>query len=274
MSNIPKIKLNDGGSIPQLGFGLWKVDDGEAESVIANALKAGYRALDGAAIYRNEIGLGKAVQNSSLKREDLYITTKLWNDDQATAKQAFERSMDKLKLQYLDLYLIHWPAPKKETYVQAWKSLIELKKEGRIKSIGVSNFHVEHLKRIIDETGVVPVINQIELHPQFQQKELRAFHAKHNIQTESWSPLGQGQVIENPVIKSIAQKHGKTAAQVIIRWHIQNQLIVIPKSVTPSRIQENINVFDFSLDASDLSQIDQLDSPEGRIGPNPMTADF
>lgn len=274
MSNIPKIKLNDGGAIPQLGFGLWKVDDGEAESVIANALKAGYRALDGAAIYRNEGGLGKAIQNSSLKREDLYITTKLWNDDQAAAKQAFERSMDKLRLQYLDLYLIHWPSPKKETYVQAWKSLIELKKEGRIKSIGVSNFHVEHLKRIIDETGVVPVINQIELHPQFQQKELRAFHAKHNIQTESWSPLGQGQVIQNPVIQSIAKKHGKTAAQVIIRWHIQSQLIVIPKSVTPSRIQENINVFDFVLDQDDLAQIEKLDSSEGRIGPNPVTADF
>lgn len=274
MSNIPKIKLNDGGAIPQLGFGLWKVADADAESVILNALKAGYRALDGAAIYRNEAGLGKAIQNSSLKREDLYITTKLWNDDQANAKQAFESSMDKLKLQYLDLYLIHWPSPKKETYVQAWKSLVELKKEGRIKSIGVSNFHVEHLNRIMDATGVVPVINQIELHPQFQQKELRAFHAKHNIQTESWSPLGQGQVIENPVIKSIAQKHGKTAAQVIIRWHIQNQLIVIPKSVTPSRIQENINVFDFTLDAADLSQIDKLDSAEGRIGPNPATADF
>lgn len=274
MSNIPKIKLNDGGSIPQLGFGLWKVADVDAESVILNALKAGYRALDGAAIYRNEAGLGKAIQNSSLKREDLYITTKLWNDDQAKAKQAFESSMDKLKLQYLDLYLIHWPAPKKETYVQAWKSLIELKKEGRVKSIGVSNFHVEHLNRIMDATGVVPVINQIELHPQFQQKELRAFHARHNIQTESWSPLGQGQVIENPVIKSIAQKHGKTAAQVIIRWHVQNQLIVIPKSVTPSRIQENISVFDFTLDAADLSQIDKLDSAEGRIGPNPATADF
>lgn len=274
MSNIPKIKLNDGGVIPQLGFGLWKVADADAESVILSALKVGYRALDGAAIYRNEAGLGKAIQNSSLKREDLYITTKLWNDDQAKAKQAFESSMDKLKLQYLDLYLIHWPAPKKETYVQAWKSLIELKKEGRIKSIGVSNFHVEHLNRIMDATGVVPVINQIELHPQFQQKELRAFHARHNIQTESWSPLGQGQVIENPVIKSIAQKHGKTAAQVIIRWHVQNQLIVIPKSVTPSRIQENISVFDFTLDAADLSQIDKLDSAEGRIGPNPATADF
>ncbi len=274
MSNIPKIKLNDGGVIPQLGFGLWKVADADAESVILSALKVGYRALDGAAIYRNEAGLGKAIQNSSLKREDLYITTKLWNDDQAHAKQAFESSMDKLKLQYLDLYLIHWPSPKKETYVQAWKSLIELKKEGRIKSIGVSNFHVEHLNRIMDATGVVPVINQIELHPQFQQKELRAFHAQHDIQTESWSPLGQGQVIENPVIKSIAQKHGKTAAQVIIRWHIQNQLIVIPKSVTPSRIQENINVFDFTLDAADLSQIDKLDAAEGRIGPNPATADF
>lgn len=274
MSNIPKIKLNDGGTIPQLGFGLWKVADADAESVILNALKAGYRALDGAAIYRNEAGLGKAIQNSSLKREDFYITTKLWNDDQANAKQAFESSMDKLKLQYLDLYLIHWPAPKKETYVQAWKSLIELKKEGRVKSIGVSNFHVEHLNRIMDATGVVPVINQIELHPQFQQKELRSFHARHNIQTESWSPLGQGQVIENPVIKSIAKKHGTTAAQVIIRWHIQNQLIVIPKSVTPSRIQENINVFDFTLDAADLSQIDKLDSAEGRIGPNPATADF
>lgn len=274
MFNMPKIKLNDGYSIPQLGLGLWKVQDSESETVIAEALKAGYRSIDGAAIYRNEIGLGRALQNCSLKREEYFITTKLWNDDQAQAKKACEVSLDKLKLQYLDLYLIHWPAPQKGNFVQAWKALIELKKEGRVKSIGVSNFQIEHLKQIIDETGVIPTVNQIELHPQFQQKELRAFHAQHQIQTESWSPLGQGQILSHPVIQQLSRKHKKSTAQVIIRWHLQNQLIVIPKSVTPARIQENINVFDFSLDPEDLKLIDEMDSIQGRIGPNPMTADF
>ena len=274
MSNIPNIKLNDGQSIPQIGLGLWKIEDSQAESIIALALDAGYRSFDGAAIYRNEMGLGKAIQNSSLTREKLHITTKLWNDDQSEPRKAFDRSMDKLKLKYLDLYLIHWPVPRKESYVQAWKTLIELKQEGLIKSIGVSNFQVEHLKRIMDATGVTPVINQIELHPQFQQKELRDFHVQHQIQTESWSPLGQGQILENSVIQVIAKKHMKTSAQVILRWHLQNQFVVIPKSANPLRIRENINVFDFNLDLDDLSKINDLDSATGRIGPNPMTADF
>ncbi len=274
MSNIPKIKLNDGQSIPQLGFGLWKVDEAQAGSVMSIAIEAGYRAFDGAAIYRNESGVGLAIEKSNLKREELYITTKLWNDDQKEAEKAFEQSMTKLKLKYLDLYLIHWPAPKNEAYVQAWKSLIELKKSGRVKSIGVSNFQVDHLKKIMDETGVIPVINQIELHPQFQQKELRDFHEKHGIQTESWSPLGQGKILDNPVINKIALKHKKTPAQIILRWHIENQLIVIPKSVTSSRIKENINVFDFNLDVTDLKDINQLDSEVGRIGPSPLTAAF
>ncbi|MBC7753153.1 MAG: aldo/keto reductase [Moraxellaceae bacterium] len=274
MANIPNVKLNDGQFMPQIGLGLWKVEDAQADSIITQALDAGYRSLDGAAIYRNEMGLGKAIQNSLLPREELYITTKLWNDDQAEARKAFTQSMDKLKLKYLDLYLIHWPAPRKETYVQAWKTLIELKKEGLVKSIGVSNFQVEHLKRIMDETGVVPAINQIELHPQFQQKELRDFHTQCQIQTESWSPLGQGKILENFVIKTIGKKYGKTSAQVILKWHLQNQFVVIPKSVTPSRIKENINVFDFNLDADDLAKINELDSAAGRIGPNPMTADF
>ena len=274
MSNIPNVELNDGHSMPQIGLGLWKIEDDQTESIVSTAIDAGYRSLDGAAIYRNEMGLGKAIQNSSLNREELYITTKLWNDDQPETRKAFARSMDKLKLKYLDLYLIHWPAPRKGTYLQAWKTLIELKKEGLVKSIGVSNFQVEHLKRIIDETGVTPAINQIELHPQFQQKELRHFHAQHQIQTESWSPLGQGQILKNSAIHSIGQKHRKTSAQVILRWHLQNQFVVIPKSATPSRIQENINVFDFNLDQDDLFKINELDSASGRIGPNPMTADF
>ena len=274
MVNIPNIQLNDGKLMPQIGLGLWKVEDFQAEAIISQALDAGYRSLDGAAIYRNETGLGKAIENSSLHREQLYITTKLWNDDQADARKAFNQSMDKLKLKYLDLYLIHWPAPRKDSYVQAWKTLIELRKEGLVKSIGVSNFQVEHLKRIMDETGVIPAINQIELHPQFQQKELRNFQTQYQIQTESWSPLGQGQVLKNPVIQTIGQKHGKTPAQVILKWHVQNQFVVIPKSVTPTRIRENINVFDFNLDQDDLAKIDNLDSASGRIGPNPMTADF
>lgn len=273
---VPKISLHDGNSMPQLGFGLWQVSDIEAEKAALEAIRCGYRSIDGAAIYQNEAGLGRALQHKTVKREDLFITTKLWNDDQGydSTLTAFETSMKKLELDYLDLYLVHWPSPHREKYVQTWKALIELQKRGRVKSIGVSNFHKTHLERIVQETGVVPTVNQIELHPYFQQNELRAFHKKHNIATESWSPLGQGKILQDEVLTSIGKKHNKTVAQVILRWHLESELIAIPKSITPSRIQENFDVFDFKLDDEDMKLIAGLDKPTGRIGPDPDTAKF
>lgn len=276
MSNVPSLKLNDGKTIPQLGFGLWQVPDAEAETAVLEAIKVGYRSIDGAAIYRNEDGLGRAIQNSSVKREELFITTKLWNENQGydSTLSAFEQSMKKLKLDYLDMYLIHWPSPHRGLFVDTWKALIQLRKEGRVKTIGVSNFTIDNLKKIIAETGEVPAVNQIELHPNFQQKELRKFHAEKGIATESWSPLGQGKILQDATLSEIAAKHGKSVAQIILRWHLQSGLIVIPKSVTPSRIKENFDVFGFSLDNSDMEKIAKMDSAEGRIGPNPETAAF
>ncbi len=276
MNSIPMVKMNDGRSMHQLGFGLWQVSNAEAEIATLEAFKVGYRSIDSAAIYQNESGLGQAIAKSGLKREDMFITTKLWNSEQGydTTLRAFDQSLKKLGLKEVDLYLIHWPAPKKNSYVDTWKALIELQKQGLAKSIGVSNFTIDNLKRILDATGVAPVLNQVELHPQFQQKELRAFHSQHQILTEAWSPLGQGKILEEEVLKKIAKKHGKTTAQVILRWHLDQGIIAIPKSVTPSRIQENFHIFDFKLDADDINQIDKMDKKSGRIGPDPDTADF
>jgi 2,5-diketo-D-gluconate reductase A len=202
------------------------------------------------------------------------LQRKLWNDQHTNARSALNESLRRLGLDHVDLYLIHWPKPRQNAYVEAWKALVKLKEEGRAKSVGVSNFTVSHLKRIIDATGVAPSVNQIELHPRFQQIELAAYHAEYGIITESWSPLGQGTLLENPTLKALAQKHGRTPAQVVIRWHLDRGYIVIPKSVTPSRIRENFDVFDFSLDADDLARIAALDRKDGRIGPDPETADF
>jgi 2,5-diketo-D-gluconate reductase A len=274
MSSQPNITLNDGKVIPQLGFGVWQVPSSDTAKVVGIALSTGYRSIDTASIYGNETGVGAAIAASSLRRTELFITTKLWNDRHTAAGRAFEESLRRLQLDYVDLYLIHWPKPRQNAYIEAWKSLVKLKEEGRAKLIGVSNFTVAHLKRIMDATGVVPSVNQVELHPRFQQKELTAYHAEHGIITESWSPLGQGALLEDPTLEALARKHDKTAAQIVVRWHLDRGYIVIPKSVTASRIRENFDVFDFSLDTDDLEKIAGLDRQDGRIGPDPETADF
>ena len=271
MPTVPTIALNDGRPMPQLGFGVWQVANHEATSIVTEALGAGYRSIDTAAVYGNEEGVGEAIRTASVPREELFVTTKLWNNNHGydAALAAFDQSMARLKLDFVDLYLIHWPVAHSEAYRDAWRALIKLREDGRAKSIGVSNFTVPHLTRLIDETGVVPAVNQIELHPRFQQKELRRFHAENNIVTESWSPLGQGTLMEDETIVEIGRKYGKTPAQVILRWHLDNGLIAIPKSVTPSRIRDNIDVFDFSLAAEDMSLLEALDDKAGRIGPDP-----
>lgn len=270
------IKLRDGRDMPRLGLGVWQTPDDGAARVVSHALKNGYRHVDTAAAYNNEAGVGEGIRASGLDRGEVFLTTKVWNSDQGfdATLRAFDASAKRLGTDAVDLYLIHWPAPKKGLYVETWKALIRLKQEGRAKSIGVSNFQPEHLERIIGETGEVPVVNQVELHPTFQQRPLRAFHAKHGIATESWSPLGRGALLDDPVIGEIARAHGRSAAQVIIRWNIQSDLIVIPKSATPTRIEENARVFDFELSPAQMAALDGLDRADGRVGPDPLTADF
>ncbi|OPF81352.1 oxidoreductase [Streptomyces antioxidans] len=273
MSKVPSITLNNGVRMPQLGFGVWQIPDDEAQVAVRNALDAGYRSIDTAAIYGNEEGTGKALAASGVPREELFVTTKLQNADQGydSTLRAFDTSLTKLGLEYVDLYLIHWPLPGVDKYVETWKAFEKIHSEGRAKAIGLSNFHAAHTQRLLSETSVVPVIDQIELHPQLPQAELRAFNARHDIATEAWSPLGQGKgLLEDPKLAAIAGKHGKTPAQVVLRWHLDLGNVVIPKSVTPSRIKENIDVFDFQLDSEDLAAIDSLDTGN-RLGFDPET---
>jgi len=269
---VPGIKLNDGNTIPQLGFGVWQVGNDEAAAVVGKALDVGYRHIDTAAIYGNEEGVGKALKTSGVARGDIFLTTKLWNADQGydSAFRAFDASLKRLGTDYVDLYLIHWPVPAQDRFLDTWRALIKLREDGLVKSIGVSNFRIADLERIISETDVAPVLNQIELHPQFQQNELRVFHEKKGIATEAWSPLGQGRILEHPTLRQIAEKHGKTVAQIILRWHLDIGNIVIPKSVTPARIEENFDVFGFKLTSGDHDAISALNNGQnGRIGPHP-----
>ncbi|WP_300573878.1 aldo/keto reductase [Phenylobacterium sp.] len=273
MAGGARLTLNDGRALPQVGLGVWRTPANDAAIVVRTALEAGYRAVDTAAIYGNEAGVGEGIRASGLPRDEVFVTTKLWNESQGydRALRAFDKSLERLGLDHVDLYLIHWPCPQQELYLESWKALIRLREDGRARSIGVSNFAPEHLDRIIQETGVVPAVNQIELHPRFQQASLRSANAAVGVLTESWSPLGQGQILEDPVIASLAAKHGVTPAQIVIRWHVQLGLIVIPKSVTPARIVQNLDVFDFALGADDMAAMAGLESSDGRIGPDPAS---
>jgi 2,5-diketo-D-gluconate reductase A len=277
MSKVPNIKLRDGKTIPQLGLGVWQVEPSITERVVRDAIEAGYRSIDTAEGYQNEEGVGAAIQSAGVPRDELFITSKLRNGghQRDLALKSFDETMEKLGLEQLDLFLIHWPIPSQDKYLEAWKVLVELKQQGRIASIGVSNFNQDHLERIIGETGEVPVVNQIELHPRFQQRDKRDFHQQNNIHIESWSPLGSGRMLDDATVGAIAKKHGKSIAQVIIRWHLQEGLIVIPKSIRKERMEENIAVFDFELDDAEMQTINGLDKGKsGRVGADPATASF
>jgi len=280
-ARVPDLSFHDGHTIPQLGYGVWQVADDIAADMVAHAIRSGYRHVDTAAIYANEVGVGQGVRASGVPREEVFVTTKLWNDAHGSVESvdgALVASLDRLGFTSIDLYLMHWPCPARGLHVATWQALVELhgRGDGRIGSIGVCNFQEHHLADVIEATGVAPVINQVELHPYFQQRELRVAHARTGVVTQSWSPLGQGgELLADPVIVDIADAHGVSPAQVVIRWHLQHGLVVIPKSQTPARIESNVDVFGFELTDAQLAAIDGLDrGPEGRIGPNPDTATF
>ncbi|MQY09376.1 putative oxidoreductase [Actinomadura sp. RB68] len=274
--STPHVTLNNGITMPQLGFGVWQVEDDEAERAVKVALETGYRSIDTARIYDNEAGTGRALRASGVPREELFVTTKLWNSDQGydSTLRAFDASMERLGLERLDLYLMHWPMPSRDLYLDTWRAFEKIYADGRVRAIGVSNFTVPALTRLLDEGEVVPAINQIELHPDLQQSELRAFHREHGIHTEAWSPLGQGKgLLDEPLLRRIGDAHGRTPAQVVLRWHLQIGNVVIPKSVTPSRIAENFDVFGFELTPEDMAAIGEMDKGN-RLGPDPATFDL
>ncbi|ORB30577.1 aldo/keto reductase [Mycolicibacterium parafortuitum] len=279
MTNVPSITLNDGASIPQLGFGVYQVPPEDTAATVQQALEVGYRHIDTAEMYQNEKGVGEGIRNSGIAREDVFVTSKLNNgfhkpDD---ARRAFDQTLKALGFDYVDLFLIHWPLPTlyDGDYVSTWKALEEFKKDGRARSIGVSNFQVPHLEKLAQETDTVPAVNQIEVHPYFANNEVRAYGKEHSIATEAWSPIAQGKVLDDPVITRIAEATGKSPAQVVLRWHIQRGDIVFPKSVTLQRIKDNFALFDFELGDEDVDAISALDNGEsGRIGPNPDTFDY
>ena len=271
-ASVPTIHLRDKVEIPQLGFGVFQVPPEATAEAVTQALNAGYRHVDTAAAYGNEAGVADAIHATGLDRDDVFITTKCFNDDHGydQAIRACKASLERLQTSYVDLYLIHWPVPAHDKYVETWKALIQLRADGLARSIGVSNFKPAHLERVIAETGVTPAVNQVELHPHFQQAGLRHEHAELGIVTEAWSPLAQGRVLDDPEIVAIAEAHEKTPAQVVIRWHIQLGNVVIPKSVTPARIEENLDVFDFHLSQPEMASIEALDAGQ-RDGPDPDT---
>ncbi|MCG7609294.1 aldo/keto reductase [Mycobacterium sp. CnD-18-1] len=271
----PRVTLNDGNSMPQVGLGVWQTPAEETERAVSAALQAGYRHIDTAAAYRNEAETGRGLVDSGVPRDEVFLVTKLWNSDQGyeSTLAAFDASLDRLGVDYLDLYLIHWPMPANNAFVDTFKAFAHLHDQGRVRSIGVSNFEPEHLEVLIDSTGIVPAVNQVELHPLLPQQELREVHARLGIATEAWSPLGQGSLLTDPVITGISERRGKTPAQVLIRWHIHLGNIVIPKSVNPERIVSNFDVFDFDLDETDMAAIATLKT-DTRLGPDPRTFNF
>jgi len=267
---VPTVALHDGIEIPQLGFGVFLVPPEDTREVVEEALRAGYRHIDTAAAYGNERGVGEAIAASGLAREEVFITTKLWNASQGfdSTRVAFEKSLGRLKMEYVDLYLIHWPVPSRDLYLETWGAFEQIYEEGAARTIGVSNFRIEDLERLESEAHRRPTVNQIELHPRLQQRELRDWHAERQIATESWSPLAKGELLSDATIGEVAARYGKTPAQVILRWHLQLGNVVIPKSVTPERIRDNIEIFDFELDNGDMQAIERLDAGE-RTGPDP-----
>ena len=271
MSSVPNLVLNNGVEIPQLGFGVFKVPPEETRQAVLTALETGYRHIDTARLYDNEAAVGAAVRDSDLMRDEIFVTTKVWNTDQGydATLRAFDASMERLGLDVLDLYLIHWPAPARDLYVDTWRAMEQLYRDGRVRAIGVSNFQPDHLRRLLDRCDVVPVINQVELHPYLQQNEARKAHEELGVLTEAWAPIARGgALLEDPVITALADKLARTPAQVVLRWHIELGNVVIPKSVTPARVAENFSIFDFTLDGADLAEIAALDRGE-RTGPDP-----
>lgn len=265
----PLIPLRSGSSIPQIGFGTWAVSSADAPALVRTAVELGYRHVDTAAAYRNEEGVGEGLRSCGLPRAELFVTTKLWTADQGfdSTLAACAASLDRLGLEYLDLYLIHWPAPARGVYLDSWRAMIRLQDEGRIRAIGVSNFTPDQLERLAGETGVIPAVNQIECHPRFQQAALRAANARLGVVTESWSPLGLGHLLSDPALAAIAARHDRTPAQVVLRWHVQNGLVAIPKSSHTGRLRDNLAVFDFTLDEADMAALAAMDDPAGRTGP-------